>query len=231
MKPMMDAGVRPGTIPMPDPARVAIKNMALLSIVARAYRVSTTQVSGPAWMGEERFDVDATVPAGTPKNQVNEMLQSLLKERFGLVVHHERKEAPGYALLVGKGGVRLTLSAPPSEPSAAEDPEADTMAALKKKIMGGAGKTPPPGVSRFGFQGIDAGQLAGILSGLLQSPVADLTGLKGTYDVALDVSTDQDHAFGSVFEAAEKLGLKLERRRVPTDALVVDKVSRVPTPN
>jgi uncharacterized protein (TIGR03435 family) len=233
MKPVMDAGVRPGMIPMPDPGRVALRNMSLLSLVARAYRVSTTRVNGPAWMDEEQFDVYAKVPAGAPKDQVNEMLQSLLKERFGLVAHRELKDLPGYALLVGKGGVKLTQSAPPGEPSAGQDAMADRVAALQRKLAGRerSAPPPPPGVNRFRFQGIDAEQLADILSRFAQGPVVDMTGLKGTYAVTLDVSTDQDYALDSIFEATEKLGLKLEHRRVLTDTLVVDKVAKAPTPN
>lgn len=120
MMPLLNAGG--GPVPMPDPGRVAIRNMTLRTLVATAYRVPSTQVSGPGWMGEEAFDVDAKVPPGTPKEQVNEMLQLLLQERFGLMVRHELKNLPGYALLVGKGGARLKPATPFTEPSARSGP-------------------------------------------------------------------------------------------------------------
>lgn len=234
MRPVMGATDQPGTIPMPNPTRVAIRHMTLLRIVAAAYRLPPTQVSGPGWMDEEPFDVDAKVPLGTPESQVNEMLQFLLQKRFGLVVHREPKNLPGYALLIGKGGPRLT-SAPRFEPPSGQD-AAEAAAKLRAKLasrVGRAGDDPPPlGVNRYGFSGVDAGQIARILSRLTQGPVVDMTGLKGTYDITLDVSLEEGRAVvGSVLDAVEKLGLRLKGKRVPTDILVVDKVSRIPTPN
>ena len=45
------------------------------------------------------------------KAQIGIMLQRLLAERFGLVVHRETRQLPGYRLVVAKGGPRLTQSA------------------------------------------------------------------------------------------------------------------------
>lgn len=96
---------------------------------------------------------------------------------------------------------------------------------------GPRGDRPPPGTIAYGFAHIDGDRLARVLSILAQGPVIDMTGLKGTYEVRLDVATDPALAVDSVLDAVEKLGLELERRRVPTDTLVVDKVSKMPTPN
>lgn len=218
---------RPGTIPMPDPGRVVIQNMTVLALVATAYRVQTTQVRGPEWMGVEAYAVDAKVPAGTPRGQVNEMLQSLLKERFGLVVHHEQKDLPGYVLLVGKGGAKLTPSGPAGEPPVGQDQQTAAAAEGLRKML--KASTPQSSGATYRVPRADAERLAVILSRLTLEPVVDMTGLKGTYDVTLSV--DQDGSLDSVFVSVEKLGLKLENRRVPTDTLVVDKISRTPTAN
>ena len=64
------------------------------------------------WMGTELYDVEATIPAGTTKVQIRIMLQHLLADRFGLMVHRETRQLPGYRLVVAKGGPKLNRSAP-----------------------------------------------------------------------------------------------------------------------
>jgi uncharacterized protein (TIGR03435 family) len=45
------------------------------------------QISAPTWVNDVRVDIQATMPPGATVAQVPEMLQRLLAERFGLVVH------------------------------------------------------------------------------------------------------------------------------------------------
>ena len=61
----------PGTIPMDDPGRTRLEDWAVLDLIAAAYRVRAAQVVGPAWISGQGFDVEAKVPAGTSKEQVN----------------------------------------------------------------------------------------------------------------------------------------------------------------
>src|SRR4051812_18412473 len=68
---------------------VHFQNANLRYLIAVAYRVRAIQVSGPAWLSDARFDIKANVPAGWSSRSVNEMLQTLLVERFGLKVHQE----------------------------------------------------------------------------------------------------------------------------------------------
>jgi len=77
--------------------------------------------------------------------------------------------------------------------------------------------------------GIELTRLAELLSPRAGAPVVDATGLKGQFDITLEFSTDPTAAPGadpvSVFTALkEQLGLRLERRRVPMEVLVVDRV-------
>jgi uncharacterized protein (TIGR03435 family) len=76
------------------------------------------------WMATEFFDVEAKVPAGSTKAQVRIMLQRLLAERFGLVIHRETRQLPGYRLVVAKGGPKLHKSgaAPANTGEAAPGP-------------------------------------------------------------------------------------------------------------
>lgn len=87
-----------------DPGRVRFVRVSLAALLAAAYGVQLDQVSGPAWtrdpLGSDRYDVVATLAPGTTKEQFRAMLQRLLAERFELVVHHETRGVPGYALVV-----------------------------------------------------------------------------------------------------------------------------------
>ena len=80
---------------------------SLASFISRAYRVRSFQISGPQWMNTTRFDIFAKLPGGASPDQVLEMLQTLLAERFRLVLHRESKEFPVYMLVVGKEGPKL----------------------------------------------------------------------------------------------------------------------------
>src|SRR6185295_16075940 len=156
----------------------------------------TSQVSGPAWMAEVRFDIDAKIPEGASTGSANEMLQSLLAERFGLQLHRDEKELAGYALLVGKNGPKL--KAAEAVPAAEERPNPEEM----KKRMEGRMKEmqatmeanraqglPGGGESSSGWGKKDAtiAEVAAQLSRTIRKPVVDMTSLDGKYDVRLDL--------------------------------------------
>ena len=65
------------------------------------------QISAPDWVSDVRVDIQATVPAGATVSQVPEMLQRLLAERFGMVVHRETRQMDGYELVVGPDGIKM----------------------------------------------------------------------------------------------------------------------------
>lgn len=76
-------------------------------LIQLAYKVDAYQVVAPDWMSTTRFDVLAKLPTGANKTQIPEMLQALLADRFGLVVHREPRERQVYALVVAKDGPKL----------------------------------------------------------------------------------------------------------------------------
>jgi len=101
-----------------DAGRVDIENWSIFELLNAAYKVSPTRLTGPAWTGfspftATRFDIHATIPAGATQDDVPEMLQSLLAERWKLAFHNEQKEQQVLALLVGKDGPKL--QPPPAE--------------------------------------------------------------------------------------------------------------------
>src|SRR5262249_56610795 len=105
-----------------DGARVDIGYMSLADLIPIAFSVKAYQVSGPDWMREQRWDILAKMPEGATKEQVPQMLQELLKERFQLKVHRENREYNVYALVVPKGGHKLKESLPETEAPAAQAP-------------------------------------------------------------------------------------------------------------
>src|SRR5205814_5568237 len=82
---------------------------------------------GPDSMKSQRFDILAKMPEGATKEQVPEMLQALLAERFQLKVHRENREQSIYALVVGKGGPKLKEAAPDPETPPAPAPGGITL--------------------------------------------------------------------------------------------------------
>src|SRR3954466_10821020 len=90
-----------------SPGGLTMRNVPLKQIIEMAYDVRDYTLSGPDWLGSERFDVVAKPPAGAHAPDFGPMLQSLLAERFKLAVHRERKILPAYSLVAASSGPRL----------------------------------------------------------------------------------------------------------------------------
>src|SRR5687768_4118368 len=52
----------PGSGMRVDGNRVSMTNRSVRSLIATAYRIRLDQVSGPPWLADTRFDVNATIP-------------------------------------------------------------------------------------------------------------------------------------------------------------------------
>jgi uncharacterized protein (TIGR03435 family) len=90
-----------------DPSIVKYGNLTLIDPIRGAYKVRNFQIVGPDWMSTARFDVDAKLPQGASTDQIPEMLQSLLEERFKLTFRRVPKEMQVMALVVAKDGPKL----------------------------------------------------------------------------------------------------------------------------
>ena len=90
-------------------SRVDLKSASLGELLILAYRLKPYQLTGPDWIQSERYDVQATIAAGGNKDQVPEMMQALLAERFKVRVHRDKKEHSVYALIVGNDGHKLKV--------------------------------------------------------------------------------------------------------------------------
>jgi uncharacterized protein (TIGR03435 family) len=106
----MQAGKMPKFGPRIDASRAEYSYMSLKELIANAYGVKMYQVTGPDWLVTQRFDIMATMPDGSSKDDAPKMLQSLLAERFKLEAHRDSQEHPVLGLVVGKGGPKMKES-------------------------------------------------------------------------------------------------------------------------
>lgn len=243
----------------PDPSLFVCNRTSLRLLVMRAYGVERYRVDGPAWMDTGNFEINAKVPAGATRAEINVMLQHLLASRFGLAVHRETRDVPAFALTVGKSGPKFKESlagtepaAPPTRPLSAEPTDGAGAAPVQPHptlVIRTPGAAGIPGTIRRtyspGGYWLDAARVRIYdLLPLLQSEagrhIEDETGLKGIYDFALhyahnetaeDATATPDLA-PSIFTAVQdQMGLKLEPKKVPTEMLVVDHAEKVPNAN
>ena len=103
----------PGT---DDPGRFHGPHMSMLAMLIRAFGVAVDQIHGLT--GQTSYDIDATMPPDTTKEQFQKMFQNLLIERFHLVFHRETRNFPGYALVVDTGGPKFKEVTPDPNPVA-----------------------------------------------------------------------------------------------------------------
>ena len=193
----------PGT---PDPGQLTYTNVSLKNILMNAYAVKGYQLSGPKWLDSERFDITAKIPMGATKEQFRLMLQNLLAERFKLALHHETKELPMYALVVGKGGSKLKESvdddgtAPPPPPP---PPPGSDGGPVRMKVGADGMPQLPSGMGKNGMMMMmtngrlravgnrqPVAALTEMLGNQLGRPVVDGTELKANYDFTLDFAPD-----------------------------------------
>jgi uncharacterized protein (TIGR03435 family) len=92
-----------------DPGLLTCRNMNLANLVSTAYKLSYYQLSAPDWMKDPfaAFDLNARVPEGATKDQLDAMMQNLLADRFKMVVHRESREIQQYDLVVAKNGPKF----------------------------------------------------------------------------------------------------------------------------
>jgi uncharacterized protein (TIGR03435 family) len=192
-----------------DGAMVKYNGMTLKALVQNAYSVKDYQVTGAPWMDEQRYDISAKLPDGANKDQAPEMLQNLLKERFEVALHREKKDHPIYALVAGKGGPKLKASeitaGAPGSPGASGPADQEKAPAPppggpgQTAMMGGRGQMPAGGMSiRMGPNGghleskaVTLSRFAESISRFLDRPVVDQTGIEGSYDFAIDISPEE----------------------------------------
>jgi uncharacterized protein (TIGR03435 family) len=235
----------PGT---EDPGQITFTNVTLFNVILRAYDVKAFQLSAPDWLSSQKYDIVARVPRGASKEQANRMLQTLLAERFHLVLHHETKDLQGFELVVGRSGSKLKPSAdsglpdlpPPSTPPKTDVngyPELNGPGLLLMEGLRGQAV-----VVFLTARAQPLSALVELLSREFRMPILDKTGLAGKFDFKLEFApqapnalppeTSDDSAAPNLTTAVQQqLGLRLSSSKVATDVLIADRADKVPTAN
>ena len=87
---------------------LSVMSIAITPAIAQFNNVAENYLKGaPPWLNEDRFDVVAKAPPGTPADTIRLMMQKLLADRFHLAVPKEEKVMKVYAMVVAKGGAKL----------------------------------------------------------------------------------------------------------------------------
>jgi bla regulator protein blaR1 len=230
--------------------------LPLVTLVAFAYKLPPAEISAmlpKSFPMDDLFDIEARAPGNPTKDQMRLMAQSLLAERFKLRVHFETREGPVFALTLvrpGRTGPKLRphgdgpafpdsfeMVPMPQPPRNANDPfppacgVTQTTRTANGTLLGARDMT----VEAFAEGAIYG---LGSLTGEVDKPVIDQTGLKGSYDFRLELpvgtlsfstappNPDAPPADpkGTPFLNAlrEQLGLKPVSSKGPIRKLVID---------
>jgi uncharacterized protein (TIGR03435 family) len=225
VNPYMSGGVLRG-------GRFEIRRATMVDLIRTAYSLddNTKVQGGPSWLELDRFDVIAKAPASATQDTAKLMLQTLLADRFKLVVHPGTKPMPNFVLGLGKGKPKIKESDGKGAPGCQPPPN-----------------PPPPQSGVYRNAEVQcrnmtmdsfAPQVRGMAGAYLGDyPVVNQTGLEGHWDFdlvwtakAMLTSLGADGI--SIFDAVDKqLGLKLDLQQVPTPVIQVDSVNQKPTDN
>ncbi|MGA8938616.1 MAG: TIGR03435 family protein [Acidobacteriaceae bacterium] len=214
------------------PDGYSASNQNLWTVIMTAYFPQGFQywsndrlLGAPPWVRNESFDIYAKVSPndlvewqkqGPQKELLRAMLQTMLAERCKLALHHTATNSRIYVLVVGKHGSKLQESRVGEKlPSGVSLPGGGLMI---------------PGRGDLKFFNTSMTSLATFLSGSSPRPIADKTGLEGTYDFVLPrrdegnrSATDPDPVSGYM---VQDLGLALKPAKAPIDTLVIDHIDR-----
>lgn len=220
-----------------DPTRLTFSNATLAMVFHTAFDLQDSQkIDGPGWLNIDMFDIAATLPQGATRDQMRTMLQNLLAERFHMVWHLEKQVLPAYALTAAKGSAKLR-----APKNAASEPS------HKENEL--------PGIRTLTCGNCTVGEFVKMLGHPEGRFVFDETGLTGTYDFALTYEPvygacknctlggpdgtspppqppppDQAPPVLSV-ALNQQLGFRLEKKQMPVDVLVIDRIDRLPVAN
>lgn len=200
-------------------------NTTLMDLIKFAYGVQDKQVANlPDWASSQKFDMTGKpdIPGMPNPQQLRNMVQRVLADRFQLKFHEDKKEMSAYVLFVAKGGQKM------------EKAPADA-GALPGLFFRGLGVLTVRNATMQDFCEL-------MQSAVLDRPVVDETELQGRYNFLLKWTPDESQ-FGGLgvkvpppSDAAdappplytaitEQIGLRLEAMsKAPVRVLTVDHV-------
>ena len=199
----------PGDAYVPNGGSFSATNQPLIVYLRFAYKLGQSDLLGlPAWVSNDRFDIEARAQGDPTKDKMRLMMQSLLADRFKLITHSKRQTKPVFNLVLAKAGktgpqlqahsdegscsAASTPRAPGDSPPAVLSPPSSTSGLQLPSIpCGSIGPIPAsvPGRGRLGGRSVTMGRLAGFLTNPftgVDRPVIDRTGLTGTFDFSIE---------------------------------------------
>jgi len=196
------------------PERLEFSAAQAADIIGFAYGFPADRVDRrPQWMYNDYFDVAVTTPSAATLAEQKVLLQKLLEERFGLVMHRVSREGPAYYMMAGPN-VKLTAS---TEGEEVLYPEFRTR--LPEPT-----KTPRSGPMRLicTAKHVSMSDVATWMYSLVKMPVSDETRITGFFDLeipGMPINSNGDVAIEAV---RNTLGLEFELKKEPVETLIID---------
>jgi len=230
--------------------RFVASNTPLSIIIALAYDVpmyteSHRVFGGPQWIRSEKFDIQATAGAGAISpgmsvkardDKVRLMLQSLLADRFKLVMHRQVREVLAYVVVVAKNGPKLRGAAFEEK----DCPQVEVNNGVScHSVIGGQGR---------GIHGkaISVADILAFAENWSDRPIVDETGIEGLFEVDTEgwmplrprivppgrEPTAEDIAMAdptrpTLFIILDRLGLRMESHQAPVETFVIDQIEKL----
>jgi uncharacterized protein (TIGR03435 family) len=235
--------------------RYELLNATVLDLIQIAYSPAGANTldadkvaGGPDWMSSDRFDVIGKVPPRSSADSTKIMLQTLLSDRFKLVIHNDTRPLPAYALSAGKKPL-LKQADGSGETGCKLQTQSSSPAGGGSVMINLNGTTMTLGINslltfacrNITMQAFAEGMPSMIFAGsyLNNNRVVDKTDLKGSWNFDLKFSLPLRGPFGpdtgdtvTLADAIQKqLGLDLVMTKVPTPVIAIDSVNQKPTPN
>jgi uncharacterized protein (TIGR03435 family) len=172
-------------------------------------------IGAPGWIDNESFDIDAITAdhaeVKTPA-QLQQLVLSLLQERFGFKFHREQKEGSVYWLELNKAGktalgLRLADASEGANMSTSSNGPRATMKVTNQSMA----------------------DVAAALRRQAGRPVEDHTGLSGKYDFQIEWAPKDtaDSTMPSLYAVLqEQLGLRLRPAKGAIEMIVIDHVEQ-----
>jgi uncharacterized protein (TIGR03435 family) len=194
--------------------------MTLKDLIMMSYGAKENMISGlPRWAEKDRYDIVAKAPPTQSNSELRLMFQSLLADRFKLAIYNEEKVMPAYVLTLGKKPLKLQ----------------EASSGVRQTCNWSSAEG---GLRRRECHSITMAEFAATLPGLggvgIDLPVVDETGLKGAYDLQFEMGYGELRTSGggelkpgvesgpTIFEALDRIGLKLESRKMSLPMIVID---------
>jgi uncharacterized protein (TIGR03435 family) len=215
IRPHQFAGDEPSDRRVLPGGRFVATATTVRTLIRIAFGIDDNRMSGaPGWIDDETFDISATTAGhaevGTPQ-QFQQLILSLLEDRFQFKFHRAQKEEAVYWLELdkpGKPGPALKPGTPESQPGMSTNLNGS-------RVVMKASKT-------------SMTDIAAALRRQIGRPVEDHTDLKGSFDFQIEWAQEEtpdsvDPPLNTVLK--EELGLKLQSAKGTIETLVIDQIA------